>query len=370
VLALGASGLLAPLSAPAQAAVFGTLNLTGSVTFSATSTDFLAAAPGPGTVLAETFAPQTGTFAGVGGTTGSLFDYTTATAPVGVPIALSPFLALAPLPAILFDLTFVQPGVFGAADCGAPAAAGQSCTPPGTAFNFVNTSATSSVLSFTWAGTVDDGSADPASPFVATVTTQFTGMSYQQVLATLFGAGGVVSGAFSATFQVTTGVVEADLEITKTDGVGIVDPGGSVTYAIVVTNPGPANAIEAPVTDDFPPSLENVSWTCTASPGSLCGDADGTGDLATTVTLLAGGTATFVATADVAADATGTVENTATVGAGVGVPDLDTSNNSATDTDVVRVLFYEIPTLGGAGLAALIVLLATSALLLLRRRAT
>jgi uncharacterized repeat protein (TIGR01451 family) len=366
-LAAGPLCLFAAFGAPAHAAAFGTFNLTGSVSLSATTTDFLPAGPASGAVFAETFAPQSGSFAGIGGTTGLIFDYTSATVPVGAAVAVTPFLALAPLPGIAFELTFLQPGVLGAAECFSPPAAGQGCTPPGSAFNFANSSATSSMLSFTWEGEAHDGL--DTSTFVATVTTQFTGLNYQQVLAA-FAAGSAVSGTFSATFVVATTAVEADLEISKTDGLDLVARGDSIAYTIVVHNPGPSTAINAPVTDDSPAALENVAWTCTATPGSQCGAENGSDDIATTVTLLAGGSATFVVTADVAADATGTIVNTATVGAGEGVPDPDTDDNSATDSTAVRLPVLEIPTLGGLGLGALSLLLAGAALRRLRRRAS
>src|SRR5207253_2493902 len=45
---------------------------------------------------------------------------------------------------------------------------------------------------------------------------------------------------------------EADLAITKTDGVASVVPGGSTTYNIMVSNNGPSTAVDATVTDLFP----------------------------------------------------------------------------------------------------------------------
>ena len=45
---------------------------------------------------------------------------------------------------------------------------------------------------------------------------------------------------------------QADLAITKTDGVTTATPGGSVTYTITVTNAGPSDSTGASVADDFP----------------------------------------------------------------------------------------------------------------------
>ena len=112
----------------------------------------------------------------------------------------------------------------------------------------------------------------------------------------------------------------ADLGITKTDGLTTALPGDTVTYTIVVTNAGPSAVVGAPVSDLVPAELENVSWTC-ASVGGSCADAAGTGDVATTVDLGVGATATFTLTADVVSTALGAVANTATVDAPAGVTD-------------------------------------------------
>jgi uncharacterized repeat protein (TIGR01451 family) len=128
----------------------------------------------------------------------------------------------------------------------------------------------------------------------------------------------------------------ADLAITKTDGVTTVEPGGSLTYTIVVTNAGPSTVSGGPLTDAFPASLTVNTWTCTAAAGSSC-TATGSGNARTgTVDLLAGDSATFTATVTLAASATpGSLANTATVATSGDVVDPDTANNSATDTDAI-----------------------------------
>ena len=75
-----------------------------------------------------------------------------------------------------------------------------------------------------------------------------------------------------------------------------------------------------------------MTWTCTATAGSSCGAASGTGAIATTVTLLAGGGATFVATTLIANAPIGPQANTATVAAAAGTTDPQLANNSQTAT--------------------------------------
>ena len=104
----------------------------------------------------------------------------------------------------------------------------------------------------------------------------------------------------------------ADLRIAKTDTVEHVVPGTAVRYTLVVTNAGPNMVTDARVQDPGAMAWQGVGWTCVASANSSC-LAEGTGPIDTTVNLAPGGTATFTLTGTVAADATGTLDNTATV---------------------------------------------------------
>ena len=169
-----------------------------------------------------------------------------------------------------------------------------------------------------------------------------------------------------APFNAFAGGVTADLAITKNDGVGAANAGGQVVYTIVASNAGPGDAT-ATVTDVLPLEL-TCSWTCVASAGSSC-TAAGTGDINDVITLLAGGDATYTATCDVDPDATGTIENTATIAGDAGTSDPDPTNTSATDIDQVLPSFISVPTLGQWGLLALLALIAGFGLVQFRRTA-
>jgi uncharacterized repeat protein (TIGR01451 family) len=128
----------------------------------------------------------------------------------------------------------------------------------------------------------------------------------------------------------------SDLAITKTDGRTNVWPGMTLTYTIVVSNNGPEDASGAAVNDTLPAGLSGATWTCTATAGSSCGAASGSGNVNTTVDVLAGGSATFVVTANLSATPTGpSLVNTATVSAPASGSDPYLGNNSATDTDSI-----------------------------------
>jgi uncharacterized repeat protein (TIGR01451 family) len=126
---------------------------------------------------------------------------------------------------------------------------------------------------------------------------------------------------------------QADLAITKTDKVTSVVPGTSTTYTIVVSNAGPSTAVAQAVTDNFPSAITAVSWTAVPSAGSSVAASSGTDNIATTVTLLPGGSVTFTAVAQISASATGTLTNMATVAVPPG--DNTPADNSATDTDTL-----------------------------------
>ena len=136
---------------------------------------------------------------------------------------------------------------------------------------------------------------------------------------------------------------QADLSITKDDGVTSVTGGGAVHYTIVVSNTGPMNVALAPVTDNVSAALTGVTWTCSASAGSTCGAASGSGSINTTVSLPSGGSATFTLNGTVSTTASGTLSNTASVAAPAGVSDPVSGNNTATDNDTIAPL---LPALG------------------------
>jgi uncharacterized repeat protein (TIGR01451 family) len=128
---------------------------------------------------------------------------------------------------------------------------------------------------------------------------------------------------------------QADLSITKTDGVTSKVPGTSVTYTIVVSNSGPSDAPGTTVADTFPSDLTGVTFTSVAAGGATGNTAAGSGNISDTLSLPSGGSVTYTVNATVKASATGSLSNTATVTAGAGVTDPTPGNNSATDTDTL-----------------------------------
>jgi len=143
-----------------------------------------------------------------------------------------------------------------------------------------------------------------------------------------------VSGNNSST-TTTGGNIDrtVDLAITKSASTQTVFINGQLVYTIKVTNNGPSSVNGATVTDNFPAGLTGITWTCTATGGSSCTAANGTGNIAATVNLALNGMATFTATATVAGGTPiGPLTNTATTATPAGKDDPTLANNSSSVT--------------------------------------
>jgi uncharacterized repeat protein (TIGR01451 family) len=125
---------------------------------------------------------------------------------------------------------------------------------------------------------------------------------------------------------------QADLSITKTDGVTSVAAGGSTVYTIVASNAGPSAVTGATVADTAPAACTSFNWTCVGAGGGTC-TAAGSGNLSNSVNLPAGASVTYTATCAISAAATGSLVNTATVSSAV--TDPAPGNNSATDSNTL-----------------------------------
>ena len=123
---------------------------------------------------------------------------------------------------------------------------------------------------------------------------------------------------------------EADLSITKSDGVASAVPGTNAAYTITVTNNGPSAVTGATVSDVLPAGATFVSAT-----GGATYDAGTNTVHFTTGTLAVGGTTSFQLTLALDPSLTGMFSNTATVSPPSGVTDPNGGNNSATDSDTL-----------------------------------
>jgi hypothetical protein len=147
------------------------------------------------------FVSGTGSFAGLGGTTGTIADLNSTDQPVNAPFTLENFLTFDAQPTWDLTLGFITPGAGTAAGC--TSAAGAVCTPfVGSPFTIVNLVGGGSSVALAVRGTISDGSGDPASNFVGTFTTQFSDMTADELI-TLIAQQGFVQSSHSAEFRAT-----------------------------------------------------------------------------------------------------------------------------------------------------------------------
>ncbi len=139
----------------------------------------------------------------------------------------------------------------------------------------------------------------------------------------------ITPGNDAATATVTASI-GADLSMQKAAGLETAIPGLPVPYALVVRNDGPSPVTAATVNDTLPPVLQDVAWTCAPGPGAACAQASGSGDIATTVDIPAGSDVVFAITSTLVPDATGILQNTATVAPPGGAADDNLANNTFT----------------------------------------
>jgi hypothetical protein len=205
---IGAAGLAALSPGNVFATpISGTFNTSGSVAVGATTIDFQPPVGGTNGTFVISNTGNTGSFAGLSNTTGVILDLNEAVETPGQAFApVTGFVTFNADPTMRFDLTAIQGGTFSSADCFAPAAAGQTCTPPafpgGAAnpFNLSNTSATTSSASITVFGNAVNTVTNETDPFIGIFSTQFT-VPYQTLLSDV--TNGVVDTSYSATFSAT-----------------------------------------------------------------------------------------------------------------------------------------------------------------------
>jgi LPXTG-site transpeptidase (sortase) family protein len=150
-----------------------------------------------------------------------------------------------------------------------------------------------------------------------------------------------VPGNNTSTDSDTPTTLQADLAITKDDGQTGYTGGGTVTYTVTVSNLSGVDITGAVVSDPKPANISTWAWACTSQTGNATGcSAAGSSasDFTDTVNLPVGGTIVYTVTANVVANPTGNLMNTATVTPPTGFADSNPANNTATDTDVLALV--------------------------------
>jgi hypothetical protein len=229
---------------PTTGGLTGSFTGTGWATVSFTNLNFCpngqspngpnqanACQPGIGNIA---LAGGSGTFAGVTGNLNTIQSLDSTHEPVGVMVSLTNWLTFNPPVTaghgpMSLTLTEVFPGSFTSAQCGLAPAAGQICTPPGSAFNLVNFSDTTSSVSFEVTGNAVDSKTGDTTPFVGIFSSQFT-VPYQTLLAALAVNGG--TGNYSSSYSATFSLVHQVAEGRMTGGGSFFIGGTRVTHGL------------------------------------------------------------------------------------------------------------------------------------------
>jgi uncharacterized repeat protein (TIGR01451 family) len=214
---------------------------------------------------------------------------------------------------------------------------GQAGTAPGVNFFTTLPALAAYTSTLSGAGTNDNASfaSTAAVPFTTSTDLHLTASTPVAVAAGGVPIAGITTDIDNDTRSLTApsmgaDELQADLSITKNDGVGTATPGGSTTYTITASNAGPGGTTGT-VTDNFVAAL-TCTWTCVGAGGGTC-TAAGAGNISDPVVLPAGGSVTYTASCTISAAATGSLVNTATVAGVAGDP--VPGNNSQTDTDTL-----------------------------------
>ncbi len=134
---------------------------------------------------------------------------------------------------------------------------------------------------------------------------------------------------------------QIDLTVTKTDNVNFYIAGGTLTYKIVVTNNGPADAGDPNtptpgtgmnVSDPLPTQILSWTWTCD-TPGVYGCDGGTAAPFTDELFLPQTASVSYTVVAQVNPTATGDLVNAVTVSPPPGMTDMTPPDNTATDTD-------------------------------------
>ncbi|HEX4145524.1 MAG TPA: hypothetical protein VHY91_18605 [Pirellulales bacterium] len=181
-----------------------------------------------------------------------------------------------------------------------------------------------------WTATLANGATDNSPSGTGDVSDTVTlpaGSSITYVITGTVSSTATGTLSNSATVTPTAGTAKsatdtdnlADLSVTKSDNAGgpsngVVVPGQSLTYTIVVSNTGLGNATGVAVADSMPVNLTGATWTATQTGGAGGYSATGSGNINdTAVSLPAGSSITYTVTGTVSPTATGTLANTVNV---------------------------------------------------------
>ena len=102
-----------------------------------------------------------------------------------------------------------------------------------------------------------------------------------------------------------------------------------------MSNLGPSDVNGGVVSDNFPVEFTGVTFTATETGGATRFTASGSGNINDSVRMPSGSKITYKAKGTISSSATGSISDTATITAPIGVKDPNLTNNNDTDTDTL-----------------------------------
>jgi hypothetical protein len=193
------------VSSASAAPITGTVNISGSVAVGETFIDFQPPAGPPNGSFTVSNSGNTGSFAALNNTTGSILDLASTQIGMSVPN----WITFTAAPNIVLNLTSVDPGSYTQTDCTMAPALGQTCTPgppapqpnPFSLTNLEVGGTLGSVASITFHGTAVNTTTGETSSFIGVFSSQFT-VPYQTLLMDLAaGPTASIDTSYSATIS-------------------------------------------------------------------------------------------------------------------------------------------------------------------------
>jgi uncharacterized repeat protein (TIGR01451 family) len=131
-------------------------------------------------------------------------------------------------------------------------------------------------------------------------------------------------------------VAPADLALAIDDGVTSVLTGHRHAWTITVTNAGTNALAGVAVQSVASTGLDDVAWSCSATAGSSCGAAGGSGAIADAADVASGGRVSYLVDAYVRPDAPPSVGVSAASQVPPGYANASPADDSASDIDAVQ----------------------------------
>jgi uncharacterized repeat protein (TIGR01451 family) len=167
----------------------------------------------------------------------------------------------------------------------------------------------------------------------ATIHPDATGLLVNTASATLPAGVNEVNPADNLAIDTDNLIQQAALTLAITDNKNTISPGDPTAYTIVATNNGPSTVSGLTVTSNFPASLSNMTWSCTATAGSACAPAGvQPGNVNVNATLRPGASVTVTANGLISKSAVGNINVTANLSSPV---DPAVNNKSASDLTTI-----------------------------------